>query len=122
MNEINKELINQLKQFLKENNILTDLEDRYVYSFEKIFLDQTYPTPDIVVRISSLEDVPSKDRINVYVDNDKKSFEDFKYLHQLSYQDKTMDNKPGIQKSILGWVKELLALSLLPITYLSTIK
>ena len=50
------EIIKQLKQIIKESQILTDLEDRYVYSFEKIFLDQSYPKPDIVVRTSSLKE------------------------------------------------------------------
>ena len=49
-------IINQLNQILKKNQILTDLEDLYVYSFEKIFLDQTHIKPDIVVRVSSLKE------------------------------------------------------------------
>jgi Fe-S oxidoreductase len=36
--------------------VLTDLEDCYVYSFEKIFLDQEDIKPDIVIRSASLEE------------------------------------------------------------------
>ncbi|MFX0104985.1 MAG: (Fe-S)-binding protein [Candidatus Hodarchaeota archaeon] len=46
----------QLKQIVKEDQILTDLEDCYVYSFEKIFLDRVYTKPDIVIRVSSLKE------------------------------------------------------------------
>ncbi|MFX1321408.1 MAG: (Fe-S)-binding protein [Promethearchaeota archaeon] len=49
-------IIQQLNRILKESQVLTDLEDRYVYSFEKIFLDQTYSKPDIIVRVSSLKE------------------------------------------------------------------
>ncbi len=49
-------IIEQLNRILKESQVLTDLEDRYVYSFEKIFLDQTYSKPDIIVRVSSLKE------------------------------------------------------------------
>jgi len=56
MNQIKQKFIEQLKRILKESQVITDLEDRYIYSFEKIFLDQAYPTPDIVVRVSSLKE------------------------------------------------------------------
>jgi glycolate oxidase len=46
----------QLKRIVKEDNVLADLEDRYVYSYEKIFLDRFYIQPDIIVRVSSLEE------------------------------------------------------------------
>ncbi|MFX1315436.1 MAG: (Fe-S)-binding protein [Promethearchaeota archaeon] len=46
-------IVEQLKKILKENQVLTDLEDQYVYSFEKIFLDKIYPKPDIIIRVSS---------------------------------------------------------------------
>lgn len=46
----------QLKRIVKENQVLTDLEDRYVYSFEKIFLDKTPIKPEIIVRVSSLKE------------------------------------------------------------------
>ncbi|MFX1555600.1 MAG: (Fe-S)-binding protein [Promethearchaeota archaeon] len=46
----------QLKQIVKEDQILTDLEDIYVYSFEKIFLDRFDIQPDIIVRVSSLKE------------------------------------------------------------------
>ena len=48
-----KTLIEQLKQTSEKIQVLTDLEDRYVYSFEKIFMNQVYPTPDIVVKVYS---------------------------------------------------------------------
>lgn len=50
------EIIEEIKQILKGSQVLTDLEDLYVYSFEKIFLDQTHIKPDIVVRVSSLKE------------------------------------------------------------------
>ena len=46
----------KLKQLVKETQVLTDLEDRYVYSFEKIFLDRFEIKPDIIVRVSSLKE------------------------------------------------------------------
>ncbi|MFX1410787.1 MAG: (Fe-S)-binding protein [Promethearchaeota archaeon] len=46
-------IIEQLNRILKENQVLTDLEDLYVYSFEKIFIDKYYPKPDIVIRVFS---------------------------------------------------------------------
>ncbi|MFX1573401.1 MAG: (Fe-S)-binding protein [Promethearchaeota archaeon] len=46
----------QLKQIVKKDRILTDLEDRYVYSFEKIFLDRFIIEPDIIIRVSSLKE------------------------------------------------------------------
>ncbi|MFX0065323.1 MAG: hypothetical protein ACFFC7_24395, partial [Candidatus Hermodarchaeota archaeon] len=50
------ELIEQLKRILNASHVLTDLEDRYVYSFEKIFMEPVYPLPDIVVKVSSLKE------------------------------------------------------------------
>ena len=50
------ELIKKLNQIILKGKVLTDLEDLYVYSFEKIFLDQKYIKPDIVVRVSSSEE------------------------------------------------------------------
>ena len=50
------EIVEDLHQILKESQVLTDLEDLYVYSFEKIFLEQTNIKPDIVVRVSSMEE------------------------------------------------------------------
>lgn len=55
MNTKNR-IFEQLKKIVKDEQVLIDLEDRYVYSFEKIFLDQSYPKPDIVVRTSSLKE------------------------------------------------------------------
>ncbi|UCG01525.1 MAG: (Fe-S)-binding protein [Candidatus Heimdallarchaeota archaeon] len=46
-------LVEQLKQISPKIHVLTDLEDRYVYSFEKIFMKQAYPMPDIVVKVYS---------------------------------------------------------------------
>jgi len=46
----------QLKRIVKEDKVLTDLEDRYVYSFEKIFFDRFDIQPDIIVRVSSLKE------------------------------------------------------------------
>ncbi len=50
------ELIKKLNQVISKGQILTDLEDLYVYSFEQIFLDQKYIKPDIVVRVYSKEE------------------------------------------------------------------
>jgi glycolate oxidase len=50
------DVIALLKQNLKETQILTDLEDLYVYSFEKVFLDPINPKPDVVVIVSSVEE------------------------------------------------------------------
>ncbi|MFX0023862.1 MAG: (Fe-S)-binding protein [Candidatus Hermodarchaeota archaeon] len=49
-------IIEKLNQIILNGQILTSLEDLYVYSFEQIFLDQKYTKPDIVVRISSSEE------------------------------------------------------------------
>lgn len=46
----------QLKRIVKKDQVLPDLEDRYVYSFEKIFLDRFDIQPDIIVRVSSLKE------------------------------------------------------------------
>ena len=54
--KLKNDIITLLKQNLKEGHILTDVEDCYVYSFEKIFLDPAYPKPDVVVRIGSLKE------------------------------------------------------------------
>ena len=50
------EIIKQLKQTIDENQVLTDLVDLYVYSFEKIFLNQLYSKLDIVVRTSTIKE------------------------------------------------------------------
>ena len=49
-------IIEKLNQIIKKGQVLKDLEDRYVYSFEKIFLDQEDIKPDIVIRSASLEE------------------------------------------------------------------
>ncbi|MFX1567721.1 MAG: (Fe-S)-binding protein [Promethearchaeota archaeon] len=46
----------ELKQFVKKDQILTDLEDCYVYSFEKIFLNRFDTQPDIIVRVTSINE------------------------------------------------------------------
>jgi glycolate oxidase len=51
-----KEIIEKLNHIIKNGQVLTDLEDLYVYSFEQIFLDQKYIKPDIVIRVSSSEE------------------------------------------------------------------
>jgi len=51
--ESKHQIADKLKKILDESQILTDLEDLYVYSFEKVFLYQNYPKPDIVVRVYS---------------------------------------------------------------------
>ncbi|MFX0014802.1 MAG: heterodisulfide reductase-related iron-sulfur binding cluster [Promethearchaeota archaeon] len=48
-------MIEQLKQISSKIQVLTDSEDRYVYSFEQIFMDQAYPMPDIVVKVYSAD-------------------------------------------------------------------
>ncbi len=53
MNSRNK-FIEKLNQIVSKGQILTSLEDLYVYSFEQIFLEQKYLKPDIIVRVSSL--------------------------------------------------------------------
>ncbi|MFX1378191.1 MAG: (Fe-S)-binding protein [Promethearchaeota archaeon] len=49
-------LIEKLNGIIKKGQILTDLEDLYIYSFEQIFLDQKSTKPDIVVRVSSSDE------------------------------------------------------------------
>jgi heterodisulfide reductase subunit C len=47
--------VEHLKQIVKPEQILTDPEDLYVYSFEKIFEEQN-PVPDMVVKTLSSEE------------------------------------------------------------------
>jgi len=54
--EYKNQIADKLKQILNESQVLTDLEDLYVYSFEKVFLNQNYPKPDIVVKVYSLKE------------------------------------------------------------------
>ncbi|MFW9991069.1 MAG: (Fe-S)-binding protein [Candidatus Odinarchaeota archaeon] len=54
--ESKNEITEQLNRILKEDRVLTDIEDRYVYSFEKIFEKPAYPAPNIVVKVFSLEE------------------------------------------------------------------
>ncbi|MFW9828184.1 MAG: (Fe-S)-binding protein [Candidatus Thorarchaeota archaeon] len=45
-----------INQTLPSVQVLTDLEDIYVYSFEKIFLEQNNLAPNMVIRVSSLKE------------------------------------------------------------------
>ena len=47
--------VKELKELIEEDCVLIDTEDRYVYSFEKIYLKKAYPMPDIVVRVLTSE-------------------------------------------------------------------
>ncbi|MFX1234292.1 MAG: (Fe-S)-binding protein [Promethearchaeota archaeon] len=49
-------IVKKLNQILEKGQILTDLEDQYVYSFEKVFLNQNLTKPDIVIRSPSLDE------------------------------------------------------------------
>ncbi len=44
-------VVTQITQFLDKSLVLTDIEDRYAYSFEKIYEKKSYRIPDIVVRV-----------------------------------------------------------------------
>jgi glycolate oxidase len=50
------DIIEKLKKIIKKGQVLTDLEDLYVYSFEKIFSDQMYFKPNVVIRNVSLDE------------------------------------------------------------------
>ncbi|MFW9972492.1 MAG: (Fe-S)-binding protein [Candidatus Odinarchaeota archaeon] len=50
------EIIEKINQVIKKGQVLIELEDLYVYSFEKIFLDQMEIKPDIVIRGCSLNE------------------------------------------------------------------
>ena len=54
--KLKNDIITLLKQNLREGHVLTDVADCYVYSFEKIFMNPAYPKPDIVIKITSLEE------------------------------------------------------------------
>ncbi len=49
-------LIDSLKRIVGVNNVLTDAEDLYVYSFEHIFREQQHPRIDAVVKTRSAEE------------------------------------------------------------------
>jgi len=49
--------INSLKKIFGPENVLTDFEDRYVYSFEQIFREKRYPRVDAVVKVQSNEEI-----------------------------------------------------------------
>ncbi|MFX1515081.1 MAG: (Fe-S)-binding protein [Promethearchaeota archaeon] len=65
---VQETLIEQLIRTSPKIHVLTDLEDRYVYSFEKIFLNQAYPMPDIVVKVYSSD---QKDKILKIIEKEK---------------------------------------------------
>ncbi|MHA2249231.1 MAG: (Fe-S)-binding protein [Candidatus Kariarchaeaceae archaeon] len=51
---------NQITDTLKailsdECTVLTNIEDQYVYSFEKIYLEEMYPKPDIIIKLPTDE-------------------------------------------------------------------
>ncbi|MHA1966310.1 MAG: (Fe-S)-binding protein [Candidatus Hodarchaeales archaeon] len=45
------EVLQHISQYFEDWQVLTDIEDKYVYSFEKIYNKTAYSLPDIVVRI-----------------------------------------------------------------------
>ncbi|MFX1495915.1 MAG: (Fe-S)-binding protein [Promethearchaeota archaeon] len=48
---IKDKIIEKLNKIVKIDQILTDSEDLYVYSFEQVFLNQNKVKPDIVIRV-----------------------------------------------------------------------
>ena len=54
---LRNDIIRILEQIVGSKNVLTDLEDLYVYSFEYIFREPNYPPISAVVRTSSSEEV-----------------------------------------------------------------
>lgn len=48
-------VVEGIKQIVGSANVLTDVEDFYVYSFEHIFREQRYPKVDAVVKVRSAE-------------------------------------------------------------------
>jgi len=48
-------IVEGLKQIVGSANVLTNVEDLYVYSFEHIFREQQYPEVDAVVKVRSAE-------------------------------------------------------------------
>jgi len=64
-------IVEGLKQVVGSANVLTDVEDLYVYSFEHIFREKRYPEVDVVVKVRSAEqakqvmDLADKEGFNV---------------------------------------------------------
>jgi len=55
MNRTRTSITEDLKQIAGSRNVLTDIEDLYVYSYEHFFRKQQYPKLDTVLRVSSNE-------------------------------------------------------------------
>lgn len=55
MNKTKIGIADDLRQIVGSENVLTDIEDLYVYSYEQIFRKQQYPKLDFVLRVSSKE-------------------------------------------------------------------
>jgi len=52
---VRENIVEHLKQIVGATNVLTDMEDLYVYSYEHLFRRQQYPKLDLVLRVSSNE-------------------------------------------------------------------
>ncbi len=57
MNNTRIDIIDNLGQIVGAENVLADVEDLYVYSYERIFRKQQYSTLDFILRVSSKEQV-----------------------------------------------------------------
>jgi heterodisulfide reductase subunit D len=55
MNQTGTNIADDLRQIVGPENVLTDIEDLYVYSYEHVFRKQQYPKLDVVLRVSSKE-------------------------------------------------------------------
>jgi len=55
MNKTKTNIAKDLRQVVGPENILADMEDIYVYSYERIFGKRQYPELDLIVRINSNE-------------------------------------------------------------------
>lgn len=55
MNKTKTSITEDLRQIAGSKNVLTDIEDLYVYSYERFFRKQQYPKLDTVLRVSSNE-------------------------------------------------------------------
>ena len=52
---LEEDVLQNLREIVEPANVLTDVEDLYVYSYEHLFRKQRYPRLDVVVRVSSDE-------------------------------------------------------------------
>ncbi|MHA2107587.1 MAG: (Fe-S)-binding protein [Candidatus Hodarchaeales archaeon] len=74
------ELVEELSQLFTRGQVLTDIEDRYVYSFENIYTKPVHPMFDIVVRddqftaSARLLDWGKRNNITIYRKNTSDSF------------------------------------------------